>query len=155
MSVKNIKLKQINSKYKNRLFLSSFSALISIYSAFHNKLYYAYLRSIIVLFTSLLYWYHPTDGIRRKMDMICVNTFSLFQLFYTANYLSFTAWLLYICNTTMCLVFYMIARYFGRKKNPNYNISSIFHILLHLFGNIGNIILFDGVGLNYFGTKIN
>lgn len=60
-------------KYSRRLFYSSSLTAVSVYSAWYNELYYAMMRSLIVLCTSMLYWNDPSDGVIRKIDIISAN----------------------------------------------------------------------------------
>ena len=125
---------------------------VSVISCYYNNLFYGMLRSIMILCTSLLYWYNPVDGWRRKLDMVICNIFLGCQFFYTALFLPTV--LSIILYYTLCFVVmycYYMARYHGRKKNPDFYQASIWHSGIHIFGNIANLVLFDGIGKNIIG----
>jgi hypothetical protein len=137
-------------KYSRRLFYSSSLAVISVYSAWYNKLYYAMMRSLIVLCTSMLYWNDPSDGVIRKIDIMSANGCIGYQWIYTSTELSIIPWTLYTVTVIACLKCYINARYHGRKPIPDFDMASRWHMLIHIFGNIGNVILYNGVGKQYF-----
>jgi hypothetical protein len=136
---------QLN-RYSRRLFWSSTLTVVSVYSAWYNELYDGVIRSLIVLSTSMIYWNNPNDGIIRKIDMISANGCLGYQLMYTSRELPLVTWVIYTSIIIGCLKCYINARYYGRKKDPDFDRASRWHMLIHLFGNIGNIILYDGIG---------
>jgi hypothetical protein len=137
--------------FGHRLFWSSTTSIVSVYSAWHNDLIFGFFRSLMVMCTSLIYWYYPIDGYRRKIDMICANGGIGFQLIYTAAELPLIPRVIYTGTVFACMGCYINARYYGRRKIPDFDISTRWHMLIHLFGNIGNLILYDGLGKNYMG----
>ena len=139
-------------KYSNKLFYTSMLTAVSVLSSYYNNLFYANLRSCSILFTSLLYWYNPIDGWRRKFDMINCNILLGYQLFYTSFFLpSVLCKILYYAISIIVIFCYYMARYNGRKKNPDFYQASIWHSGIHIFGNIANLILYDGIGKNLIG----
>lgn len=143
-----------NPEYSSRLFWSSSTTIISVYSAWHNELYFGLARSIIVLLTSLLYWSNPIDGFRRKTDMVCANGFISYQLLVTAQDLPLIARTMYTASAIACILCYINARSYGRRKHPDFDLASKWHMLIHIFGNMGNLILFDGVGKKYISWNV-
>ena len=139
-------------KYSNKLFYTSMLTCISVISGYYNHLFYGMLRSIMILCTSLLYWYHPIDGWRRKLDILVCNTLLGWNFFYTARFLpTVLCKLLYYYLSCLVMYCYYMARHHGRKKNPDFYKASIWHSGIHIFGNIANLILFDGIGQNIIG----
>lgn len=132
-------------KYSTRLFWSSSTIIISVCSALYNHLYYSSIHSLIVLFTSLLYWIHPIDGIRRKIDIVAVNGSIIYQLKYLTYDIPFYAKYCYVSSCVFCLCFYMMARHYGRREIPDYDMACRWHMCIHVFGNIGNVILYNGL----------
>lgn len=132
-------------KYSTRLFWSSSTIIISVFTALYNNLYYCSLHSLIVMFTSFLYWIHPIDGIRRKIDIVAVNGSIIYQLKYLTYDIPFYAKYCYVSSCVFCLCFYIMARHYGRREIPNYDMASRWHVAIHLCGNIGNVILYNGI----------
>ena len=137
-------------KYSRRLFYSSSLALISVYSAWYNELYYAMMRSLLVLCTSMIYWNNPKDGLLRKLDIISANGCIGYQWIYTSMELSIIPWTLYTATVIACLTCYLNARHYGRKQTPDFDMASRWHMCIHILGNIGNLILYDGIGKNHY-----
>ena len=106
------------------------------------------------MLTSLFYWKNPVDGFRRKLDILCANGCICYQLIFTANELPILARTSYTAIAMACLWFYLTARNFGRRKIPDYDMSSRWHMCIHIFGNIGNLILYDGIGKRYINWNI-
>jgi hypothetical protein len=136
-------------KYSRRLFYSSTITVLSVYSAWYNELYYAMMRSLLVLSTSLIYWYNPTDGLRRQIDIISSNGCIGYQYIYMSRELPLITWIVYTITIMACIGCYAMARYYGRKYEPDFDMASQYHISIHILGNLGNIILYDGIGIHY------
>ena len=138
-------------KYSNRLFWTSSTIIISVFTALYNHLYYCSLHSLIVMLTSLLYWIHPIDGIRRKIDIIAVNGSIIYQMKYLVYDIPFYAKYCYVSACVFSLCFYLMARHYGRREIPDYDMASRFHMCIHITGNIGNVILYNGIS-EYYNT---
>ena len=141
-----------HKKYSRRLFYSSFLAILSVYSAWYNRLYYATIRSFLVLCTSVLYWNDPKEGFIRKIDMISANGCIGYQWLYDSMKLSMIPWTFYTATIIGCLLCYFNARHYGRKPRPDFDMASRWHMCIHILGNIGNLILYDGIGRQYLIT---
>jgi hypothetical protein len=92
----------------------------------------------IITCSSILYWSHPTYSWRRNLDIAAV--------LYTFNYQGYRA--LYADNSFYYFIFkflgilsYFVGRY-ADKYNPYLGV--ICHTGIHIFTNIGNIILYSG-----------
>ena len=132
-------------KYSRRLFYSSALAIVSVYSAWYHALYWAMIRCILVMTTSLLYWNNPKDGIVRKIDIVSANVSIGYQWIYTSMQLSVVSWILYNFTVFGCIGCYRNARYYGRKTIPDFDMASRWHMGIHILGNVGNLILYHGI----------
>ncbi len=92
-----------------------------------------------IFLTSINYWRHPTYSIRRTTDIICVWLASGYTLTR-----ALTAQHSLICYIGYAIAFtcYPISNMYLRKGNHDHSV--LLHALMHLFGNISNIILFSG-----------
>ena len=137
-------------QYSRRILYASSLTLCSIYSAACNERSINLRLACSVLATSVLYWYHPVLGWRRNLDMLC--TFG--SLGYQAVYTSFETtercryayWFTLLCGGSC----YATGRYIS-KVYGNLNVSSMLHVGLHMWGNIGNCILYDSFKVNALG----
>jgi len=116
-------------------YLSLFSSLYAVYKD-HSNL--AIVPGSVFL-TSIFYWQHPDYSYRRYLDMIVVQCALLYQysMAYHAQYAN-----AYYTLTNAGICFYMIGYYFRIKED--FWKSTYAHILLHIFANIGNIVLYSG-----------
>jgi len=116
-------------------FLSLFSA---IYAA-HNKHYDLIYVPGGVFLTSTLYWYKPDYSWRRYLDMgfvklaVSYNMYRAYRSQYTIQY--YTLVFIAIC-------FYPLGIYYYKKND--YWSSTYAHCMLHIFGNIANVVLYSG-----------
>lgn len=125
--------------YNYLLYRSSYITTISLsYAIYTNKLAYS-ISTGSVLCTSILYWKNPTLGLRRNIDMMVVNSVLVYHSYmaignnYAYEHYFFT-WFGILC--------YGLSWYFQYKNNVF--ISTIMHMLLHLFSNVGVIYLIVG-----------
>ncbi len=139
-------------EYSRRILHSSMLTTLSVWSGWYNELYGGLVRASTVLFTSIMYWRHPVDGWRRKLDMFVTNCSIMFQMSHTATFLPTPAakyvYFGFISCTIAC---YFTARHFGRRRIPDFHRSSKWHTAVHFFGNVANLILFDALGKNHLG----
>ena len=83
--------------------------------------------------------------------MIFSNGSVLYQLAYSARFLPTTAAVLaHFASVVIAASCYLAARHFGRNKQ-DFDRASKCHVLLHVFGNMSNLLLYDALGHNHFG----
>lgn len=141
-------------QYSRRILMASSVMTISAVSAYRNGCYDNCALAMLVLSSSLNYWRHPIFGIRRSMDMVCAMGSLSYQVFFTSQKCTrearFAYWATVFCGCSC----YLAARHFSFRYR-NFNVSSAFHVGLHMFGNLGNLILYDSLGpYNYLGLGL-
>ena len=116
-------------------YLSLFSCIYAIYRQHYNL---AIVPGSIFL-TSINYWRKPTYSYRRYLDMTVVKIMLLYQHYmaYNAEYAN-----IYYIITLIAILSYPLGIYYYRLKY--YWKSTYAHILLHILGNLGNIVLYSG-----------
>ena len=119
----------------------------SIISALYNEQYDNILLAALVLLSSINYWRHPVVGPRRTFDMICACGSLAYQCVYTSWHTSERARQIYWATVLAGGSCYFVGRYFSSTRRA-FNVSSALHCCLHVFGNVGNIILYDSLGAN-------
>ena len=120
-------------------------------AAWYNGLDDNFLVATLVLLSSLLYWHDPADGWRRKLDMFCANGTVLYQVAYSVRFLPTTAAVLaHLASVVLAASCYLGARHFGRAEG-DFDSASKCHVLLHVLGNMSNILLYDALGRNHAG----
>ena len=125
---------QYNIIYK----LSYIHVLSSVYG-------YMYQPSSLSLFnlsstlTSVTYWYLPLNNWRRYLDIVVVNSNMIYNLY--SAYYSIYGYYYYLIILGVATSF-GISHYYYYKHD--YWTSTLFHILVHLYGFMGNMILFSG-----------
>ena len=136
----------IPQPYSRRLYYSGMLSLLSVAVSLHLRMYEFTMLAAIVLLSSLNYWRYPIRGWRRNVDMVCVYGVCLYQVgvsFSLANPWCFLGyWLTLIIAGSS----YGVARRYGRVlRNPD--LASRWHMGIHLFGNVSNLILYYGLHL--------
>jgi hypothetical protein len=130
----------LNLEQSNRLWWSSWMHAVSSAVALSLHVYDLSLLSVIVLITSLNYWRHPDYGYRRYIDIVCVQI---------------ACWWLGIRNIDAIepyratgFVFGMITLFLFMTSltlhRTHTERSTTLHSLVHVFGNIGSIIVYAG-----------
>ena len=89
-----------------------------------------------IFLTSINYWRDPKHGFRRNLDMVCVCTGFLYQIFLIYNY-RYYAQPYYICMCIGLTCYYLSNLYI----NDFPIISSYLHCCFHLFANLASIVL--------------
>ena len=113
----------------------------------YNACYDNAFLAALLLCSSINYWRHPVLGVRRHFDMVCANGSLAYQCVYTSLLTSRTARLLYWATVLAGGVCYFVGRRFS-SRHQNYNVSSLLHVCLHIFGNAGNFLLYDSLSAN-------
>jgi hypothetical protein len=128
----------LQQKYANRIYNTSHLILSQVYVAYHHKLFYCGLMAFAVYLTSLNYWRYPVKGWRRNLDMV---TAGLALTFHIAIAIQNSAPISYLILVGMGLFAYSLAR-----RSTCQNDSSKLHCLMHLFGNLSNLVLYTHLG---------
>ena len=127
--------------YSSRIVNISYLMLVSLATSLFRTLYLCSLCTLAVFITSQLYWRHPTKGRRRLLDMIISASSLLYHImlatFYVPNPASQIAYFGAVLIGVGC---YLIARHLKCK-----DMSSRLHCLLHIFGNVSNVILYNSL----------
>jgi hypothetical protein len=117
-------------------FTSNFT-LLSIYYSYKLGFYIETILCTCLLLTSLNYWRYPTLGFRRNLDRFFAVTSVTVQTFHLRNQPAFYQYILLAFISIYC---YRISNYCNNKKMIN--LSVFFHSMIHLLGNVANIILY-------------
>ena len=139
IKMKNSSNTVISYAYYRYLYNTSYFSLLSvIYVIFRG-----YNELVIVpggvLITSILYWRYPTYSWRRTLDIYYVRLALLYQITKTYHAENFN---LYLVSILLTVCFHPLSNYFYNKNKLW--LSTYCHSMIHLFGNISNIILYMG-----------
>ncbi|KAF0723712.1 hypothetical protein AaE_009846 [Aphanomyces astaci] len=95
--------------------------------------------TLLVLLTSLNYWRHPIHGWRRNMDISAVFfgfAYHIYRSLWCASSSHQVVYYGFVLKTLYC--------YSQARAAPNKDVSSRWHMTMHLVGNIGNLVLYAG-----------
>ncbi|KAG9415367.1 hypothetical protein AC1031_008809 [Aphanomyces cochlioides] len=126
-------------QYSSRLFRSSWLTAASVYSAAHHDNWICFGMTLLVLLTSLNYWRHPVHGWRRNLDMSAVFlgfAYHIYSSLFCASSYHQLFYYAFVVKTAYC--------YSQARAAPNKDVSSRWHMTMHLVGNVGNLILYAG-----------
>ena len=115
----------------------SISSLIASLYALYKEYYELALIPFGVFLTSINYWIHPDYGWRRKLDIIYVSCSLTYQV--TRAYRAENAYYYYALLGIGISSFPL-----GVLYRNNVRASTFLHSLVHIFGNISNIVLYSG-----------
>ena len=140
-------------RFSRRILRVSFLSLLSVASAAYNRCHGCALCALLVFCNSVNYWRHPVFGWRRNLDMLVAGFTLMYQLALTAQLLSPAPRAAYLASVGVGVGCYATSRLlsftYGRK-----DISSWFHVALHVTANIGNLLLYDALGSNWLGWEV-
>jgi len=121
------------------IYRASYFSLVSSLYALYKRQYIISTVPGSVFITSILYWSNPDYSWRRYLDMMVAKTGFIYQLYiaYNAEYSVY-----YYSLTTLAALCYPIGIYYYNKKDLL--TSTYFHIMIHIFGNIANIVMYSG-----------
>ena len=112
--------------------------------------------AMLLFCSSVNYWRHPVLGWRRNLDMVCAVGSLAYQVFYTSTKATDEVRMAYCTTVAAGCSCYAVSRtftfYFAAKPQWGqvaFNVSSAAHVGLHLFGNLGNVLLYDALGYNW------
>jgi len=137
-------------RYARRLFCSSFTGFSSVAAAALNEQWDCCCCAALVAATSLNHWRLPVFGLRRALDLAAVWVRAAYQLGYVSPRAPEGCGMAYCASVGLGGLCYAIAR------RCNYVLGSVelstrWHVGLHLVGNMGNLLLYDGLGVNWMG----
>lgn len=126
-------------KYARSIWYISYLHFFTSTYALFNKCYVLSLFGYGSMCTSLNYWRYPEyDSWRRYFDIIFIQISLYIHLYYAFSMRIYVGYIYFITNGILS---YGISNYY--QKNNNY-LSTLFHILVHIFAMIGNGILYSG-----------
>jgi hypothetical protein len=121
------------------LFKVSFITLSSVVYAYFQEYYDISLNAFIVFCTSINYWRKPMRDWRRTLDISYVRFAILYLLVrsYHSKY-NIACYSIFVITLSS----YLLSMYFGRQQMYWHAVYS--HSMIHLLGNIANILLSSG-----------
>ena len=125
---------------------------LSLCSAAANGCYDSALLAAVVLCTSLAYWWHPTVGLRRQLDMLASVASLAYQVCYSSHGAGEAARRVYLGLVGVGTLCYLAARLESARR-ADQNVSSACHVALHICGNASNLLLYDALGRNVLGWQ--
>lgn len=126
-------------QYKYILYISFISLFSCIYGLYNNKIDYALIVPGGVFITSIINWCNPMYDWRRYLDIIYV----VFAYIYATLRVVGTEYEFYFhIFMTTAIMFFFIGYYSSNKNYLWYSV--IFHMCVHIFANIANIIVLSG-----------
>ena len=121
------------------IYTFSYLSLVSFaYAVYRNYIFLCIVPGSVFL-SSILYWQRPDYSWRRYVDMIVVQLGLWYQC-YIAWYSEMG--ILYYITVVLCCISFLLGVHYYQKRNLL--MSTIFHLLVHSIGNIGNVILYSG-----------
>lgn len=123
--------------YSNYLFWTSFFSLGSGLYGLYKKQYKLAIYPLTTFLTSINYWRHPENNWRRYLDQIVVRGSLVSQTIQGISMPNFHSYLITMILSTSC---YPISYIYQNKYLP---MTVFLHSLLHIGGNIANIILYS------------
>ena len=130
-------------KYSALILLSCQQGLWYVYKYYQIKYYNMMISSVILYFSSIMFWKNPTYGLRRNADRLVVQLTSLFTFYnaYECNNLDMYLYFNVFCFSGFCI--YLIG---CRLYETNHLFFyTVCHIALHTFGGLGNAVLIECV----------
>jgi hypothetical protein len=127
------------SQNKYMWWVSWLSLISCIYALRNNNACIAVVPGGVFI-TSLNYWRDPKLGWRRSLDVYFVRVSAIYNIIiaYKSKYVYW-----YYTSFFICFCFSPLSWYYYNKKS--YWKSAIAHSLIHVVGNIGNIIMYKGL----------
>ena len=91
----------------------------------------------LVFVTSIAYWSHPVQGLRRNVDIAAVVACALYQVAVSFKSSTQAAYL--------CILSAGVACYAMSRRSSDLEAASWFHVSMHVLGNMSNVILYAGL----------
>ena len=128
---------QLPRNCTRRLLVSSFISLLPAFLAARKGRYDFARVPFAVFLTSVNYWRNPAFGLRRKVDMAVVGTGALYQLYRSHESRYQSAYVGGFLGAACC--------YAAARANDDPQISTLWHVGLHVIANAGNAMLYVGL----------
>ena len=113
--------------------------IISVVYALYQQYYDISLNAFVIFCTSINYWRKPIKDWRRTMDILYVRFAALFLI--VRSYHSKYNIICYFC-LIIIITSYILSKYFSKYQMYWHSVYS--HSMIHLFGNLVNILLSSG-----------
>jgi len=113
--------------------------LTGLYGVYSGH-YMLSITQFLIGITSLNHWRYPIQSYRRMIDLICVKSMANYKtcMIQDAEYITIYK------SFFVCLVLIYIFGYYQYNYANNRRLSLYAHLLVHILGNIGCIILYSG-----------
>ena len=128
----------LNPEQANIIWKTSWLILmVSIYGVYRNY-YDMAICPFCIFLTSINYW-RKQDSWKRNLDIFCVRVGVIYTTIrsYNSDFC-----LLYNLFVYSGIFSYLMSKYYYSKQK--YWLSTYCHLMLHIFGNVANIILYSG-----------
>ena len=124
------------------LFYVSWTTCISILYALYQCHYYLSIVPIGVLLFSLNYWRKPDYSWRRYVDIVWAVGSFVFQIREAYKMSGFGKnYLWFVPIGSIC---FLMGVYYHKKNNREYQwLSTFFHSMVHIIGNVFNLVLYS------------
>jgi hypothetical protein len=129
----------LEPKYYMVIYRISYFSLLSALYAYYRSHYRLVVVPGSVFLTSINYWRKPEYSWRRDLDITVVKLALLYQCYMAQNSQYSKEYYTIVLVGCLC---YPVGVYYYNKKD--YWRSTFFHSLVHLLGNISNIVLYSG-----------
>jgi hypothetical protein len=124
-------------QFSRRIFFVSHLTLFSSLLAGYLEVYDCACLALLVYLTSVNYWRLPTKGFRRTFDMCAVAVGFAHHLYRAL--LDSSVHVIYVVLFSLCVFCYGKAR---QRSSHSKDESSWWHCGIHVFGNVGNVVLY-------------
>lgn len=121
------------------LYRISYIALFTALYALYRQHYSLIVVPGSVFLTSINYWRNPTYSWRRYLDMTVVKTTMVYQIYvgYNAQFINHC-----LAYWSLAIIAYLFSIHYHKKGHGW--LSTYLHMLLHIFANLGNVVLYSG-----------
>ena len=129
----------LTKEQANYIYNASYLSLCSFLYALYRSHYSLAIVPGSVFLSSIHYWKHPDYSYRRYLDMAVVKTALIYQSYtvYNAEYAN-----MYYATLLLAIMSYPVGIYYYHKGD--HWKSTYAHMLLHILGNIGNVLIYSG-----------
>ena len=137
---KSVDPMRLQHKYANRPLFASFLAIPSVIVAFSQQKYYCALVPFSVFLTSVNYWRNPRYGLRRCIDIVTVTSGCIYNI-YRSYESDNQVWYFATCLASVLC-------YLKARANADPDVSTAWHVGIHICANIDNILLYNTIKRN-------
>ena len=147
-------MKVVPTHHANTFKHLSWLSLFSSWYGYMRGHHHAYIPAC-VWFTSLIYWSHNDYSVWRYIDIVVVQMCLWFQFYYAQFFSTGMYFKIYACLGMCCFFNALVSKYAWKDEKTSF----VSHCLVHILGNVGNVILYTGTfhpnyrKLNYFSCE--